>query len=1181
MKSVSKVIGHCSSNKAWNTGKPAPENSHQEKQQGLPPSNNFLQWNLPDASVVRNSNQAALRTSKPFRIQTKLKTDTPGDSLEQEADLVADQILQMADPHDAPPNKASQPSLATPSIQRKVTQSKGNSTIASPEVKNALNSPGQALDSQTRSYFEPRFKRDFSRVRIHTDQNAENATDSIQAKAFTHGRNIVFGKNQYAPSSAPGRRLLAHELTHVVQQDRAPQPTIQRKKKAPDPEKMEDNRLDSLTSSIVSLGLGNQGSWDPKTLISFAQSTFEGYENTDPVTMPRSLGSRAMLLLEIFENLEIKSEETERGLEGELLLGDEVPSFSVLGNPEDPWTPSKPKAVTDIPPFNDEVILEELHQAASHEMLLRAVEKQMAKSKRGRSSSKKSRGKPPAVRPGAVTLPPLSVTGKAPPKKRSLGSGTGKISQSLKLLRSTKLKDVWDSKKGTPTKPYDTGSLMSHVDEIWYLGNRLYKLDKTGHVKSSTGSAIRLNRAGADPGGTYFMIPTNSPSARKHNIFFDAFRVDGASTRKGIGVDPSTVRDLLDLMQTAQKTFKRKKAIAVIAGKPGKKTEGFSEGMKKFGRAVDRIPNYIMWALKKEIKRRIDDPMSIVSDIALDVVINKASKYVPQVGLALAGYQLLELSAWLGDTANIAVYARTDDELSISAQIFALRIAEEAVGEAISAGAGRMTRGLGSPKSSSPSKGSGPDVDAPDAPTVKDIDPPTSKDAPEVRTPEPKTPDPEIKPPVKPEAPAPKAPTPSPRKRPVPPPVATPAKPHPQTPPPAPKKPTPKTPDPAPSATQPKQPANTSPPAPTPTPKPAIPAKPRETVGRGEVVSTDGSGIKTNDPDLRKRLTQDQQESLDRLKDAYEQYKKREEENLAKGRRKIPVLDAEGWLKAQKGGQSKQDAINVMGPDFAKTPKKKKPTAKDIDIHKDKQPSTYKDSQRDADINKLESEPNRLWERLSEVRKALAGRKKISASVMNILKGNIGEILALPILRKELADIKKTNPDAELYEGVRVAQIKPDGSYDTPRLFSDGLIGEINNGVLKIFKVFETKSGSKGGAEARSQFFDWREGRFNDGDKIIMTDPKTGKKVEFIYDPTKKGKGRATNVMGSTPVVIVTSDALKTGSGTSQNVGQNVQLESLGISSDAIDFLALKILQREAARQAQQASQNNSNSSPP
>jgi hypothetical protein len=88
-------------------------------------------------------------------------------------------------------------------------------------VSAAINAPGRALDPETRAFFEPRFGCDFSRVQIHTGAQAEAAAASVGALAFTLGRHVVFGRGQYSPSNAAGRHVLAHELTHVVQQDAA------------------------------------------------------------------------------------------------------------------------------------------------------------------------------------------------------------------------------------------------------------------------------------------------------------------------------------------------------------------------------------------------------------------------------------------------------------------------------------------------------------------------------------------------------------------------------------------------------------------------------------------------------------------------------------------------------------------------------------------------------------------------------------------------------------------------------------------------------------------------------------------------------------------------------------------------------------------------------------------------
>ena len=74
------------------------------------------------------------------------------------------------------------------------------------------------MDSRIRSFFEPRFGHDFSRVRVHTGHTAAQSARSVHASAYTMGRNIVFAHGQYSPWTDTGDRLLAHELTHAVQQ---------------------------------------------------------------------------------------------------------------------------------------------------------------------------------------------------------------------------------------------------------------------------------------------------------------------------------------------------------------------------------------------------------------------------------------------------------------------------------------------------------------------------------------------------------------------------------------------------------------------------------------------------------------------------------------------------------------------------------------------------------------------------------------------------------------------------------------------------------------------------------------------------------------------------------------------------------------------------------------------------
>jgi hypothetical protein len=196
-------------------------------------------------------------------IQTKLNVSRPGDQYEQEADRMAEMVMRMPD-GEAPgisrsstqiqrqcsdcasgggicPKCAEESSLQlkplagtiAPIIQRRCNEceeeeetlqfkrSPGHTPKITPTVAaniDALRGGGQPLPPSTRAFFEPRFGYDFSDVRVHTNGRAAETAQQVSAQAFTVGRDIVFGAGHYNPETQPGRQLLAHELTHVVQQ---------------------------------------------------------------------------------------------------------------------------------------------------------------------------------------------------------------------------------------------------------------------------------------------------------------------------------------------------------------------------------------------------------------------------------------------------------------------------------------------------------------------------------------------------------------------------------------------------------------------------------------------------------------------------------------------------------------------------------------------------------------------------------------------------------------------------------------------------------------------------------------------------------------------------------------------------------------------------------------------------
>jgi hypothetical protein len=158
-----------------------------------------------------------------------LRVSNPSDAAEIEADRIADKAMRMPEGQtasvksDAPVSsgihrKCPQNEHEGP-VLRKTESGSGNplNSGAASHVTSAISSGGQALDRQTRAFFEPRFGHDFSHVRIFSDENAFESARQINALAYTLGRNIVFNRNQYQPGTESGKHLIAHELAHTLQ----------------------------------------------------------------------------------------------------------------------------------------------------------------------------------------------------------------------------------------------------------------------------------------------------------------------------------------------------------------------------------------------------------------------------------------------------------------------------------------------------------------------------------------------------------------------------------------------------------------------------------------------------------------------------------------------------------------------------------------------------------------------------------------------------------------------------------------------------------------------------------------------------------------------------------------------------------------------------------------------------
>lgn len=148
-------------------------------------------------------------------VTAPLLMSRPGDAQEQEADRVAAAVVGDGGPVTAA--MAGAPKSAA-GVQRAPAREPGPAVAAPEAVHVGLRSPATPLDPHARRFMETRLGADFSQVRVHADAAAAHACGAVGARAYTVGRDLVFGTGQYRPHDAAGLRLIAHELTHVLQQ---------------------------------------------------------------------------------------------------------------------------------------------------------------------------------------------------------------------------------------------------------------------------------------------------------------------------------------------------------------------------------------------------------------------------------------------------------------------------------------------------------------------------------------------------------------------------------------------------------------------------------------------------------------------------------------------------------------------------------------------------------------------------------------------------------------------------------------------------------------------------------------------------------------------------------------------------------------------------------------------------
>lgn len=199
----------------------------------------------------------SLASQSPL-IQRQLRVGRSDDRYEQEADQVADAVMRMPDRRLQRQAEPEEEEEEEELIQTKESGSRPPQLSPTLQTQiGSLRGRGGSLPQSARRFFEPRFQHNFGDVRVHTGGEAAQAARRIQARAFTVGQDIVFGAGQYAPDTDKGKRLLAHELTHTIQQGRRYHPEVVQRQKRGDTSGMPKipPELLPLFSSFQTLGI--------------------------------------------------------------------------------------------------------------------------------------------------------------------------------------------------------------------------------------------------------------------------------------------------------------------------------------------------------------------------------------------------------------------------------------------------------------------------------------------------------------------------------------------------------------------------------------------------------------------------------------------------------------------------------------------------------------------------------------------------------------------------------------------------------------------------------------------------------------------------------------------------------------------------------------------------------------
>ncbi|MBQ0975727.1 DUF4157 domain-containing protein [Streptomyces sp. RK31] len=613
-------------------------------------------------------------------------------------------------------------------------------TAAPAGVHDALRSPATPVPPAIRSGAERALGGDFSNVRVHSGDAAARSARALGARAYTVGRDIVMGAAAAAAPPPEVHRLLMHELAHVRQDgaeyrggplrigdvgdheeaaaDAAAAgsagrggPAASTTRRAPDGgavlrrrpvEPTTDEEADLAVSTVLDALYQPQLSDDPLVLIAEAaqlQSRFG--EVRHPLT--RTVAARKLLMI--------------RGVLGRLAAKAARDASGALESPDfygamRRWTGNGARSVQEIPPFLPDQVQEwqawllETGAAAAPEP---------GGTPRPHGQGAATPGPAPEADPFARPEPVTEVGGLGVVQPTTAGEGAADTSaggaeihrglaQLGKVDYASAVRAVAalsDGEGGSGTMRPDprnvpSGTLLDFTGQVWFVSDRLYPVDRTGHLAAEE-AGYDISAISLAPGGTYFFgkFALRTEGAGSSLPVRLLLRIDGAAPRLAAGGNVyagGVNRTFAPLSAELSRLLGEGAGVGIVVssryGTPQPQLQ-----WENVGRAFRKAPDHADWAVRVRAAEALENPTGEMERQAVAYLMGELIALLPDVGAMALVLQLVTGTTWLAETARTAAYARTEDEVDLAAQEIARVFANLAVDHLIQTGIAKSKGG--------------------------------------------------------------------------------------------------------------------------------------------------------------------------------------------------------------------------------------------------------------------------------------------------------------------------------------------------------------------------------------------------------------------------------------------------------------------------------------------------------